>query len=122
MSCGLWLRAPVDLHKAAAGVRGAQTIGFPQKGGHRVVGVHSFFLEFDLGLLPPAGRAELIESDFGQSLAAIGELDPAFDRLDVNRDGAGLRAGCDGDAQDERHDNQTGESHPGASPDGGIIS
>jgi hypothetical protein len=52
---------PVDLGKTTAGVRRAQALGFLEKGRHRVVGVHSFFLEFDFRLLPSAGRAKLVE-------------------------------------------------------------
>jgi hypothetical protein len=52
---------PVDLGKTAAGVGGAQALGFLEDGGHRVVVIHSFFLKLDFGLLPSAGRAELVE-------------------------------------------------------------
>jgi len=51
---------PVDRGKASS-VRGAQALGFLENGRHRVVGIHSFFLKFDFGLLPSAGRTELIE-------------------------------------------------------------
>jgi hypothetical protein len=52
---------PVDLHKATAGVRRTQALGFPKQGRHRLVVVHSFFLKLYFRFLPPAGGAELIE-------------------------------------------------------------
>jgi hypothetical protein len=52
---------PVDLGKTATGMRGAQALGFLEKGRHRVVVIHSLFLKLDFGLLPPAGGAELVE-------------------------------------------------------------
>jgi hypothetical protein len=52
---------PVDLGKATTGVRGAQALGLLEKGGHRVVVIHSFFLKFYFGFLSSAGRAELFE-------------------------------------------------------------
>jgi len=53
---------PVDLGKASADVCGAQAIGLLEKGRHRVVVIHFFFLKFDFGLPPSAGRADLLEA------------------------------------------------------------